>query len=248
MTAIVGIHYRDGIVVASDSQITHNGGKRKLWTRSKLYPVNFGANSCAILGASGELGLIDEAVHRIRLAIKKRKHETCRALIHVCRDVVKAMSCEWLRELGHAPIGDEQFCLELLLAVRRGTSKPRLEMRTIGPTGKVCPSTGIFDYVGQGGQLIPFVLSPMSPWSSRITVTQAMRLALHAIEEVDGMDTSCGGVTNLWVITKDGSEIMRPRARVKNALIQSVRRTKQRWHRAILGAPGIPDVRKLENV
>ncbi len=222
VTIVVGIKYKDGIVLASDSQsiIGDNRAKETEVKKIKEFPKIYN-NLFFNFGGSGEKPLLkraeEELIERCKNNIKITK---LRDYADICEDVVDFMANRYVIKkyikLGILKVDDlddeinlpkwrkESASLKydfLSAVLIKNGNKDEFELYRVTPEGFAEPIEK-YSYVGSGWGFAQYLLSSL--YTKNIGMVEAINIGLTTIKEVKKIEPNCGGDTEISILTKSG--------------------------------------------
>jgi 20S proteasome alpha/beta subunit len=216
-TIIIGIRCPDGIVIASDSQVT--GPVTKQTDYQKLREMPVGSNGVAVAGGAGATAFITHALEFLERSLRrgaKNPRDIGDCAVRAYTEVWKRYIAQCLDEYGlrkvpldpveisrYRKLITESKEFDLLVGARLGTGSQ---------FGLYLASEGIADPVegygaiGTGSDIALYILKRYWPSPSRFgdRLEHYQRLALYTIDEVKEVAEGCGGPTHVWTITEGG--------------------------------------------
>ncbi len=213
MTIVVGIKCADGIVISTDTQSEFGRGVSvKRLNATKIYQIN---EKFAIAGA-GMVAHIARAVNLIKLAMREAEEEGNKELsdvmiIDIMEKTLTAAHKRYNLDRARAldDEGELNFWRPILIC---GGICPCMDgkqdhfLSILHSAGLVEPT---LDYctIGSGAAYAEYVLK--NYYYDGIKVSEAIPMAIYAIEEVKQIDPNCGGETRVGVIGDKYRELTR---------------------------------------
>lgn len=256
MTVIVGLHCKDGIVIASDSQESDDEVGMKRLDVTKVYGTKrFGFDDVEIIVAgTGGVGFIARAAELIEEKGFAPHFTTPRSVATMVEDVMGEMAERY---------GGGEGGLELAIMVGVYCKNcPKTDEPPMSPIGlyainapgedeKVGIAEPITDYsaVGSGGLFASYLFNRLHDEghpTTDLTVDTAIREAVYVIEEVTKVDLWCGGPTQMLCIRKKGEDYVLERVKPRDiktiaaGLADKDSEVKKRQREILLGAGPTP--------
>jgi len=229
-TVIIGIRCKNGIVIASDSQIEYyRGVSVKKMNANKIYQFTVG-NGIFFIGGAGRVADIEKLVTFVWQSldeISKREPLTMEnvygCIEQTVTDLHKEYNIERMRYLGYNvnPFETPFFDPMVILAdVLRSNQDCEFLLNIIHPTGLVEP---VSDYatVGSGAAYAELLLKNL--YSSELSVDVAVPIAIYVVEEVKSIDPSVGGDTQVAYakyIEKEGKKEIESKMLEKDEIME----------------------------
>ncbi len=200
-TTILGIVCRDGVVMASDRQITAG-----TLVVGKNYPKTISINDYLLISFTGMVSDAQRVpkVLAAELKLKELRSKT-RPSVKQAASLLANMSYNGIRQPSMIP----QQAGFLLGGFNEDGSA---ELFTIEPAGSVVK---VEDYDANFGSGMPFVLGLLErQYKKGISVEEGVKLAVECIKSSTQRDTGSGFGIDVFTITKDG---------IKKAVEQEIR-------------------------
>jgi len=214
MTLGIGIKCKDGVVIASDSQVEFGRGVSiKRLNANKIYKIN---DRLAVVG-SGKMASIDKAIDTISKSIKERERREGRELgldelVDIIEKTMTALHKEYNIDrsefLGRTE--EDFFDATLVAGGMSEVGEPILFLAH--PDGLV---EGKSDYgtIGMGAAFAELLLKNFP--IPDIEAEEAVRVALYIIKEVEEVNPDVGGPINIGFFTPEGYKELEPKERSK---------------------------------
>ena len=190
-TTILGIVCKDGIVMASDRQVTAgNIVMNKNKEKTVRVGENFLFSGCGLAAASQRTKKILEA----ELKLKELKSNS--------RPTVK-QAASLLSSMIYSQIRQPSMIVDQLGVMFGGVNEDgTFEVYTLDPAGSI---DKVEDYDANFGSGMPYVLGLLErQYKKNMTVKEGVELALEALKSSTQRDTGSGYGFDVYTITKDG--------------------------------------------
>ena len=190
-TTILGIVCKDGIVMASDRQVTAG---TIVMSKNKEKTVRIGENflfsGCGLAAASQRMKKILES----ELKLKELK-SNLKPTVKQAANLLSAMIYSNIRQ--------PSMIVDQLGAMFGGVNEDgTFEVYTLDPAGTV---DKVEDYDANFGSGMPYVLGLLErQYKENLTVKEGVELALEALKSSTQRDTGSGYGFDVYTITKDG--------------------------------------------
>ena len=207
VTVVIGIRCKNGLVVASDSQVEYfRGVQVKKLNANKIYGFNV-ANGSFFIGGAGKVADIEKLVAYVYRLLEETSRGGALTLEDIYVTLEKAVTylhkeynIERLRYLGYNVSPDDAPFfnpLAIIAGVLTIDNEHEFLMNLIHPTGLVEPIT---DYatIGSGAAYAELLLKNL--YNNDLAVMNAIPIAIYVIEEVKSIDPSVGGDTQVAFI------------------------------------------------
>lgn len=212
MTIVVGIRCVDGVVIATDTQSEFDRGVSvKRLNVTKIHPLN---GKFAVAGA-GAVAHIVRAVELIRLAMRQAQEEASKDELTdiIITDIIektltaahKRYNLDRARELEDG--SERDFFQPILLCggiCPCADGKQNHYLSVLHSAGLVEP-TQDYATIGSGAAYAEYILK--NYYHDKITVDEAIPMAIYAIDEVKQIDPNCGGETRVGVVKNEYQEL-----------------------------------------
>jgi hypothetical protein len=210
MTIAIGFACKEGIVFASDSQMSVSEGKFKRWDERKIFPIPFKGGTYAMVAVSGSL----DAASYFREILKRKALETepstAKTIQDVTEEAMKETRVKFLDYLNDGITTSEvrqthlgSFKFSVLLGYYF-EEKPFIYCIPFWH-GRAVPSEHAFEAIGCGDDIAPIVLDGADLHT--FDLGTAVGMAVYAVEICKKFDTNCGGrVQHLMLGPESGTE------------------------------------------
>ena len=191
-TTILGIVCKDGVVMASDKQVTAGGKIVMLKGKEKVVQINdyLVFSACGLAAASDRVKKILPA----ELRLKKLRSKT-RPTVKQAANLLSTIIYSTIRQPSMIP--DEMGAL-----IAGFNEDGTTELYTIDPAGSIIK---VDDYDANFGSGMPFVLGLLERlYKKEITVKEGIELAKEALKSSTQRDINSGYGIDIFSITKEG--------------------------------------------
>lgn len=214
MTLGIGIRCKDGIVIASDSQVEFGRGVSvKRVNANKIYKIN---DRLAVVGA-GKMAAIEKAIDTISESIKDKERKEGRELElgeqeDIMEKAITALHKEYNLDRSDFLGRREEDFFDATLIVGGMNKTGQFYLSVIHPEGLV-ERTRDYGTIGMGAAFAELLLKNF--YSPNIKVEEGVRIALYVIKEVEEVNPDVGGPINVSLFTPRGYKEIAPKERVK---------------------------------
>lgn len=189
MTTILGINCKDGLVIASDSQVTIGGVKRT--QEDKLYQTKINDNVDVILAGSGASAYISRFIDFFEEHKCEKEINQPRDCADLCEDII--------RELRRNRYPD--FDADIIICVRvNNDNGVDFGLYTLFSFG-IAEKEDNFNRIGSGSTVVEYILSRLG--YKDMSIEQAKKIAIYTIEEVKKVDPYSGGYIRVTIMGRD---------------------------------------------
>lgn len=226
MTIVLGIKCADGLVIACDSQVQFGRGLGvKRLNANKIYEIK---NRFAMAG-SGVVAHIEKVVESITAVLKEEARKKGTFLSEVeCVDILERCLATLHKHYnidrsGFLGVDEKEFFNPCFIfgGILEDEQGKNYCMSIIWHEGIVEP---VSDYgtIGSGAAYAELIMK--SYYVPGMTVNAGIQLASYVVDEVVGVDPSCGGPTKLASLTSEGfkeigeSQLLEQATRTREAL------------------------------
>lgn len=250
----MGLIVKEGVIVASDSQVTFSrGADVKRINSNKVYRLLEDRN-VAVAG-TGLVSSIQKAIESIRTDIMvKETSEKIKLSLPEIIDVAEASMAtlhktynvertKFLYGEGQPPSGDFGFDAMLILG---GIDDKDLKRVAILFQNGVSEPVSDYATIGSGAAYAEYLLAKL--YRFNMSLESAKRIALYVIEEVEKIAPDVGGPINVVAVSKDAYQDMAPE-RISELLksLTTVEDTLAEVRRKLIdGTLDVEKVRKLQ--
>ncbi len=230
MTTIIALNCSNGIVIASDSQVTAGDIKRS--QEDKIYKTKVDENIDIVMAGSGINAYISRFIDYFELHKKDKKIKILRDFADRSEDMIRRLMRRY-----------PEMKLAIMAAIRfKENTNISWDLYAFYSPG-VADKIKTYECIGSGSTIAEYILSRL--WFEKLTVEQGLRIAIYVIDEVKKTDTYSGGLTRVTKITNEGIISMNPLEIIEISSIaqRSDYESRGIWARTIL----FPEKIKKEN-
>jgi 20S proteasome alpha/beta subunit len=189
MTTILAINCNDGMVIASDSQVTMVDVKRS--QEDKIYQTKINENVDVILAGSGKSAYISRFIDFFEEHREDREIKQPRDCADLCEDIIRLLRSDRYPD----------FDINIIICIRiNRNQESHFGLYTLYPLG-IAEKADNYDCIGSGSTIVEYILYRL--WFKGIGTEQAKKIAIYAIDEVKKIDPYSGGFTRVTIIKKD---------------------------------------------
>lgn len=204
VTLIVGIIYKEEIVLACDSQTSWGNTKRT--DTQKIVPVFFQGNTGCLIGQSGDATGAARTIEMIQQAASKTTMDDYRKPADIAEDALREFKQNlirlnnWENDRDYANHFLQENAFNLLIAYRY---KDKGYLFEIDSYMGIATRKQNHACIGCGATVAEFIIS--RSYHPDMESHEALVTAIYAVEEVKKVDAFCGGPTKIGLLLADNS-------------------------------------------
>jgi 20S proteasome alpha/beta subunit len=236
MTVVVGLKYKEGIIISSDSQATLNRGvPLKKLNHMKLFEIKNNSLDI-IIGGAGSVPFISKAIEEIKKRIKEENTSSFSdvinfaesAILHVTRwfnfermqDLQpriilpepkqrQANNKKILQNILNQPLMQQvqMQLLDIILLIAGKDGEGEFQIYVVYNEG-IGEKQQVTASIGSGAAYAEYILSQLA--IKELSEKEAVKIVIHSINEVTKIDPGVGGVPVVYIINIKGISQLKP--------------------------------------